>query len=175
MARFVDAIDLPTSPRESFDYLADFSRTAEWDPGVVEAEALTPGPARVGSRFRVVARFLGRRVPLEYEITELERPARIVLRGEGGGVVSIDEIDLTPRRGGTRVTYEARVELSGVAAVADPLLDLVFQYVGRVAARGLRERLDSVHPLFKTRAEATEATPTAFEDTEADERLERTG
>lgn len=37
MARYVDAIDLPIPVEEAFDYLADFSRTAEWDPGVVEA------------------------------------------------------------------------------------------------------------------------------------------
>jgi hypothetical protein len=29
MARFVDAIDLPIPVEEAFDYLADFSRTAE--------------------------------------------------------------------------------------------------------------------------------------------------
>ena len=54
MARYVDAIDLPIPLEQAFDYLADFSRTAEWDPGVVEAERLTPGPPRRGSRFRVV-------------------------------------------------------------------------------------------------------------------------
>ena len=66
MARYVDAICLPMSIEEAFDYLADFSRTAEWDPGVSDAKRITRGPVRLGSRFRVAVAFLGRRIPLEY-------------------------------------------------------------------------------------------------------------
>ncbi|MGH0031090.1 MAG: SRPBCC family protein [Myxococcota bacterium] len=146
MARFVDAIDLPLPIEEAFDYLADFSRTAEWDPGVEEASRITRGEIRVGSRFRVTASFFGRRVPLEYRIHELERPTRLVLRGEDASLVSIDEITLVPRPGGTRVTYEARLELSGLRRIADPLLDLLFQRVGSQAAEGLRGRFAGPTP-----------------------------
>jgi hypothetical protein len=134
MARYVDAIDLPIPIEEAFDYLADFSRTAEWDPGVEEARRLTRGKVRLGSRFRVTVSFLGRRIPLEYRITEFERPSHLVL--SGGTFVA--------RPGGTRVTYEARLELVGIRRLADPALDLLFQRIGRLAVRGLRERLTDV-------------------------------
>ncbi|HKJ25123.1 MAG TPA: SRPBCC family protein [Myxococcota bacterium] len=140
MARFVDAIDLPAPPEAVFDYLADFHRTAEWDPGVAEADRLTPGPSRRGSRFRVVVSFLGRRLPLEYAITHFERPGRLILEGGDDTLRSVDELTFAPREGGTRVTYEARLELHGLRRLADPLLDVAFQVVGRLAARGLRER-----------------------------------
>lgn len=140
MARFVDAIDLPVPPEAAFDYLADFHRTPEWDPSVAEAERIGRGPSRRGSRFRVVASFLGRRVPLEYRITGHERPHRLVLEGGDGSLRAVDEITFAPRAGGTRVTWEARLTLRGLRRVADPLLDLAFQIVGRRAARGLRER-----------------------------------
>ena len=141
MARYVDAIDVPVPVEEAFDYLADFSRTADWDPGVSDAERLGSGPIGVGSRFRVVVSFLGQSLPIEYEIATYERPTRLVLRGGDDGFRSIDEITFVPRGRGTRVTYEARLELSGIRRLADPLLDLVFQRIGRQAARGLRERL----------------------------------
>lgn len=141
MARYVDAIDLPMSVEEAFDYLADFSRTAEWDPSVVEARRLTRGKVRLGASFRVVISFLGRRVPLEYRITEFERPSRLVLSGGDSSLRSIDEITFVPRSGGTRVTYEARLELTGIRRLADPILDVLFQRIGRLAVRGLRERL----------------------------------
>jgi hypothetical protein len=89
----------------------------------------------------VVVSVLGRRLPLEYEITEYQRPARLVLVGGDASVRSIDEITFVPRPGGTRVTYEARLELSGVRRLADPLLHVLFQHIGRVAVRGLRERM----------------------------------
>jgi hypothetical protein len=140
MARFLDAIDLPVPPVAAFDYLARFDHTAEWDPGVVEATRLDPGPLGAGSRFAVIASFLGRRVPLEYEITAFEPPHRLVLRGEGGSVVSVDTITFAPIPGGTRVCYDALLELRGLARIFDPLLQLLFQRAGRRAARGLREQ-----------------------------------
>jgi hypothetical protein len=42
VARYVDAIDLPVTREEAFDYLADFSRTAEWDPSVLEGRDERP-------------------------------------------------------------------------------------------------------------------------------------
>jgi hypothetical protein len=91
--------------------------------------------------FRVSISFLGRRVPLEYRITEFERPSRLVLSGGDSSLRSTDEITFVSRPGGTRVTYEARLDLTGIRRLADPLLDLLFQRIGRLAVRGLRERL----------------------------------
>jgi carbon monoxide dehydrogenase subunit G len=140
MARYVDAIDLDLPLEEAFDYLADFSTTAEWDPGVVEAERLTPGPIGRGTRFRVVVAFLGRTLTFEYEIIAYEPPHRLVLRGTNEALVSTDEIGFMPKGSGTRVTYEARLELTGLLRLADPVLHVMFQHVGRLAVRGLRER-----------------------------------
>lgn len=143
MARYIDAIDLPLPIEGAFDYLADFSRTVEWDPGVVDAERVTRGDVRLGSRFRVSVAFLGRRIPLEYRITEFARPSRLVLTGGDSSLRSVDEITFVSRPGGTRVTYEARLELTGLNRFADPILNLLFQRIGRLAVRGLRERLAS--------------------------------
>lgn len=140
MARFAASIDLPLTPDEAFDVLADFSRTIEWDPSVVESAVLTTGSPRVGSRFRVVVGFLGRRLPLDYEITAYERPTRLVLEADDGTLRSIDTISIEERRRGSRVHYEARVELAGVRRLADPLLHLLFQQTGKRAARGLAHR-----------------------------------
>jgi len=56
----------PGFPAEVFEYLADFSSTAELDLGASEARRLDGDPLRAGARFRVLADFLGRRIPLEY-------------------------------------------------------------------------------------------------------------
>jgi uncharacterized protein YndB with AHSA1/START domain len=141
MARFVDAIDLPLEIEVAFDYMADFSRTAEWDPGVAEARRLTPDPIGAGSRFEVIVAFAGRRIPFEYVISEFDRPHRIVLEAADSSLHSTDEITFTQSPSGTRMTYEARLELSGAAMLADPLLDVLLQRIGRLAVRGLRERL----------------------------------
>ncbi|MEZ4215496.1 MAG: SRPBCC family protein [Myxococcota bacterium] len=140
MARYVDAIDLPIPVETAFDFLADFSRTVEWDPGVVDARRLTDGPIGAGSRFGVTVSFLGQTLPFEYAIEAYERPSRLVLVGESDAVSSRDEITFVARPGGTRVTYEAAIELAGLRRLADPLVGALFQITGRLAVRGLRER-----------------------------------
>ena len=143
MARFRTTIDSPKSPEEAFDYLAEFSNARDWDPGIVEAANLTPAPAGIGSRFHLVSRFLGRRVPLEYRITDFERPSRVVLSADEASIRSTDEIRFVARSdGGTQVTYEADLQLKvPFAAVFDPLLALAFRRIGARAAAGLREAL----------------------------------
>jgi uncharacterized protein YndB with AHSA1/START domain len=157
LARFVDAIDLPLPPALAFELLADMSRVEEWDPGVVEAFRLEPGPVRSGSRFRVVSQFLGRRIPLTYELVAYEPEHRLVFRASERPLTSHDEITLTPRAGGTRVTYDARLQQSGIARLAEPLLQLAFLAIGRAASDGLRKYGERVARERAREAEAERA------------------
>jgi hypothetical protein len=105
---------------------------------------LTPEPVGVGSRFRLVARFLGRRIPLDYEIVELEHDERIVLRAENRSVRSVDTITFDDDERGTVVVYDAQLDVKGIGRLADPLLAFVFHRIGDRAAAGLRTRLAPV-------------------------------
>ena len=142
MTHYAATVTSPGTPEEVFQYLADFSSTAEWDPGVSEAWRLTGEPLRVGARFHVVAGFLGRRVALEYRTVEIDPPRRVVLRAETGTVVSEDTITVRGLPGsGTEVTYDARLRLRGVLRIADPVLGLLFRRVGDRAKAGLAATL----------------------------------
>ena len=143
MARYTTSVRTPMPAEDAFAYLADFSTTAEWDPGVTEAERLDDGPLRAGSRFRVVARSMGRDVPLVYEVTAYEPPHRIELRGESSTVVSLDEITAEPSGTGALVTYDARLTLKGALRLADPLLGIAFKRIGDRAAAGMRRALNA--------------------------------
>lgn len=122
-----------------FAYLSDFTTTAEWDPGVKEAEQLTDGPVGVGTRVRVVALFMGREVELVYEVSEFEPPRRIVLRGENSTTLSIDEIVVDPVGEECRVGYDANLTLKGPLRLVDPLLALLFRRIADRAIGGLRK------------------------------------
>ena len=142
MTHYAATVTSPGSPAEVFDYLADFSSTAEWDPGVSEAWRLTGEPLRVGARFHVVANFLGRGVTLEYRTVEIDPPRRVVLRAETATVVSEDTITVRGLPGsGTEVTYDARLRLRGALRIADPVLGLLFRRVGDRAKAGLATTL----------------------------------
>lgn len=142
MARLTLPIDAAGTPEEVFDYLADFSTTAEWDPGVVEARRLDEGPLCVGSRFEVIVSFYGSRSRFEYELTAMERPHRFRVVGTNGLVTSDDDVAITPVAGGVRVTYDAKLSLPWFLALADPLLGLAFSLAGPASAEGMRRTLE---------------------------------
>ncbi len=105
---------------------------------------LTPEPVRVGARFRLNSRFLGRSLPLEYEVVEFEAPTRVVLQADTALLRSTDTMTFTPDGTGTQVEYDARLDTKGVLRAADPLLALLFRRIGNRAENGLRARLNTV-------------------------------
>lgn len=142
MAHYKASLNTPRPPEEMFSYLSDFSTTARWDPGVIEAERLGEEPVREGTEFRLLASFLGRKTPLVYRIVEYDPPSAVTFRGESSTVVSLDRITFEPANGGTRITYDADLALKGTLKLADPLLQVAFKRVGVRALAGLRSTLE---------------------------------
>jgi carbon monoxide dehydrogenase subunit G len=147
MARYRASIETLWTPAEAFTYLSDFSTSAEWDPGVVEAERDGAEAVGEGTEFRLVAEFLGRRTPLTYRVVEYEPPSAVTFVGENASVASHDRITFEAIATGTRVTYDAELTLKGLLRVADPLLALAFKRVGDRALGGLREVLGRPAPV----------------------------
>jgi carbon monoxide dehydrogenase subunit G len=141
MARLLVTIDVPGDPKAVFDYLADFSNTAEWDPGVLESERLDGGKLGLASRFRVVVSFFGTSSTFTYRITKFERPYRFRLEGSNGLVASEDDVAITPVSGGARITYDAHIRLPLYLWALDPLLQAAFQWAGRASVAGMRDTL----------------------------------
>ena len=140
--RYVAEVEVPRSQEEAFDYLARFSSAAEWDPGVASAKDVTPDPGGLGSRFDLVAVFLGRKVPLTYEIVEYSRPDKVALLAETGTARSLDTITFRAAPdGATFVKYDAVLDFKGAAKLLSPLLAVVFNRIGDAAAAGLAKAL----------------------------------
>ena len=137
MAKAKGKVRSPLPANTVFGRVADFSTTAKWDPGVVEAEKLTEGTVDIGARFRIVARFMGSNSELVYEVTEFTPGSRIVLRGENATVVSVDEIIVVPDGDGSILDYSADLRLKGPLKIADPLLGIAFNGIAKKALAGL--------------------------------------
>ena len=143
MARYHTTVGSTRTPEDAFDYLAEFSHAADWDPGVDRGESLDGPPVRNGSRFRLVSRVAGRPVPLEYRVVALDRPHRVVVEADQRVLRSTDEIRFAAVDGRTEVTYDADLRLKGpLGRVLDPLLAVAFRRIGDRAAAGLRRALN---------------------------------
>jgi Polyketide cyclase / dehydrase and lipid transport len=144
MASYIATVASTRSPDEAFAYIADFRSVAEWDPTVRSAVQVNDGdPLALGAIFRVTVKTALSEIVLDYQTIELQRPDRIVLRGENNSMVSLDTIVVRDDgRGGAEVTYDAKLELKGARKLADPLLGLAFKRLGNRARDGLRDRLN---------------------------------
>jgi hypothetical protein len=144
MPHNVDTVSSAMDPADLFDYMAEFSNAAEWDPGTVSARRLGDGPVGLGSRFELIVRFAGRESPFVYEITEYERPRRVVLVAETGAARVTDTMSIAAGSGGGSVlTYDARLELKGARRLFSPLMSVLFGRVFADGRRGLEETIGS--------------------------------
>ena len=139
MSRYRGTVVSERSAEETFDYLAEFSNAAAWDPGVAGAERLDDGPVGPGSAFRLDVRVGPRTTPLDYRVTTYERPHRVVLLGESATIRSEDTVTVVPRPGGGSIlTYDADLTLLGPLAPFNPVLSLPFRRIGDRGLDGLR-------------------------------------
>lgn len=146
MAIYTTTFDVPGDLEAIFEYLADFSNAASWDPGVPRATKLDDGPPKLGTRFDVAVSFLGTTSTLRYEITRHDPPHVLEFEARTGLMTSRDEISLVSTPKGVHVTYIARLELHGLLFAADPPLQFLFDRIASRARDGLVQALERISP-----------------------------
>ena len=138
MTRISKTVTVPRPIDEVFAYLADFSTTEEWDPGIVSATRVDEGDLGVGSRFDLVSEFKGRRIPLTYEITTYQPPERVVIVGNGKAFTGIDDIRLSAAGDdATTVQWSADFRMKGLGRLFEPFLKGTFDKLAGDALDGL--------------------------------------
>lgn len=142
MAHYRTTVSSSMTASEAFDYMAAFENVAVWDPGVRSAKRTTEGEPARGTRFAVEASFMGRSLPLDYEITAFEAGRTFVLIAETSTLRSVDTITVVADGQGSKVTYDADLVLKGLLKLFDPALRLGFRSVGDKARDGLRKALN---------------------------------
>jgi carbon monoxide dehydrogenase subunit G len=133
-------VETPAAPTAVFDYLTDFTRTTEWDPGTVSTVRVQ-GDGGVGTVYDNVSEFNGNRTELRYTVVDHIPHSLFRLRGENRTVTAVDTMELVAVGSGTRVTYTADFTFKGLARLATPFLGGAFRKLGDEAEEGLRERL----------------------------------
>jgi len=137
MITIQETVTTPRPRPDVFAYVADFTKAAEWDPGIRSAVRVA-GAGGVGTRYEVEATFAGRVVPMTYEVIEHTAPTCIVLRGGAATVEALDTIAFEEApEGGTRVVYRADFTLKGRLRSVGFLMKPLFRRLGRKAIGGL--------------------------------------
>ncbi len=142
MAHFAATVESTLPQSEAFAYMADFANTQLWDPGVLSSTRVGDQPIGVGTAFDVVARFVGRDVPLRYTIVEFDAPRRIVLEANGKAFAARDAVTVEASEDGSSVHYDARLAFNGVGRLFEPVMQVLFARTGARAIVGMRSALN---------------------------------
>lgn len=142
MARYVVNVQTPLPPDQAFDYMADLTNFAEWDPGVERAKQVEGDEPAAGAAFDVTVQAVPQPLVLRYRLGPYDRPDRFVAKAESTLLTSLDTISVRPDGDGSIVTYDAELTLKGLFGLADPFLSVIFGRIGDRAATGLLSALN---------------------------------
>lgn len=107
---------------EVFAFLSNPENYPKWISSSSEVKIISEGPIGVGTTFRPVVKFLGRRIEGESEVTEYEPNRRYATKSKSGPVPVEWRVTFERVEGGTRVSMSGEVEPGGFFKIAEPLL-----------------------------------------------------
>jgi uncharacterized protein YndB with AHSA1/START domain len=147
MLHFQHTLTIRRPPPEVFAFLMAAENNPAWQPSLLDAGAVTPGPVQVGWRFREQRRILGAVFETEFVVEEYDPPHHCRIKAISGLTGLTARYLLHPTHLGTTLT--------AVGAVHE-------RFVPRFAARGIcrtaRRELAGNLALLKQLLEATPET-----------------
>lgn len=123
--------DVLPAPSTVLDYLKDFGHAEEWDPGTQSCTRNDDGPIAVGSNWHNVSQISGVSTELTYTLEKLTNDTVVVV-GRNETATATDTITVlpNPEGSGSRITYDALIEMSGAGKLAAPAVKVVFEKIG---------------------------------------------
>jgi hypothetical protein len=122
MVRIDGEIVIDRPPAEVFDFVVDERNEPSYNPRMVAAEKLSPGPIGLGTRFRAEAGARGRTVGMAVEITAFERPRRFASSIRMAAADIQGALSFEPHAGGTRMRWAWEVRPRGWYRLLAPVI-----------------------------------------------------
>lgn len=107
---------------EVFIFLSNLENNLKWRSGMIKAEKISEGPIGVGTTYRMINNYFGRRVEGEAVVTEYELNRKYATMNKSGFPIETQRM-FAAVEGGTRVTFAVKAELlGGFFKLAEPLV-----------------------------------------------------
>jgi uncharacterized membrane protein len=146
MSRIEHEVFFEQPVEDVFRYVGDPEVYPEWQEGFLEAEITSEGPLGVGSTYRAVHEFAGRRIDVENAVTEYEPNECFAFRSVSGNVKVSGDIRLQPTGGGTKLIACFEAQVGGLFRLAEPL-------AAQIIKRQQRADWEKLKTLMKSEAD----------------------
>ena len=111
MIKFENSVVIRQPVRRVFDYVTDISNNPKWQTDILELAITSEGPFELGSTYRCVNRFMGKRIQTEGIIIEYEPVRTCSFRIVSGTVTGQSSFLFEPVNGYTKFTTAAELDL----------------------------------------------------------------
>lgn len=143
MTRTESSILVSKSTEEVFEFLNRCESHLKFIPRMTRLSQTSQGAfGQVGTRLSGLLNYFGLRIPVQYELIEVEPVHRLAMKGRMGPVDFRDGYILSPAAGGTRIKFWLELFPAGWARLMRPFTG----WIGRIHAyetlRNLKQVLD---------------------------------
>ena len=107
---------------EIFAFLSNPLNLPKWQSMIAGIEQVTPGVVGVGSKYKVSAEMMGRKIDGLMEITTLEPPAKFGFTNQAGPMQVTVTVTLKPVGTGAKIALHAEGNPGGVFKIAEGVL-----------------------------------------------------
>jgi len=113
-------IDRPVP--DVFSFLSNPLNLPKWQSMIARIEQVTPGAVNVGSKYKVSAEMMGRKIDGQMEITTFEPPARFGFTNHAGPMQVTVTVMLKPVGTGAKISLNAQGNPGGLFKIAEGVL-----------------------------------------------------
>jgi hypothetical protein len=128
---------------EVFDFVADERNEPRFNPRMLRAERVSPGPVGLGTRFRAEIATGRRRTPMTIEFTGFQRPRRLASMTRLPSMEIRGDLAFDPVPDGTRVRWRWDVRPLGLTRVLGPVIGVIGRRQERAIWTNLKRLLEA--------------------------------
>lgn len=127
---------------EVFSFLNRCESHQKFIPRMIELQQTSPGIfGQAGTRLSGMLQYFGIRIPVQYEIIEVEPDRRLAMKGQMGPVLFKDGYMLKKSEQGTEVQFWLELMPAGWAKVFSPFMGLIGKVHAWETLRNLKREL----------------------------------
>jgi hypothetical protein len=126
-----------------FDFVADVRNEPRFNPRMLRAEKVSPGPIGLGTRFTAEMATGSRRTPMRIEFIGFERPRRLASMTRLAWMDVRGELAFDPVPDGTRLRWQWDVRPRGLTRLLGPLIGAMGRRQERAIWTNLKRLLEA--------------------------------
>lgn len=143
MYKIESSVMIHRPPQEVFDYVTNPANNGQWMSGNESAAWNTDGPPGIGSTYRGVFNFLGRKLEGDVEVTEWNPPLSWGFKTIGGPVPAQTTATFEAQGDGTLVTHITQIEFGNFFKLAEGLVGKQLEKVYETNSAALKLILET--------------------------------